>query len=104
MKSIICKLKWDVIFRAKWEEPAEIELYNGMKVYSTGLPASGGLLSLILNVFDEFHFTPSDLANTTSIIKTYHRILETFKYAYAMRTKLGDVELSGVSIIFVNNL
>ncbi|XP_003424878.1 scoloptoxin SSD14 isoform X1 [Nasonia vitripennis] len=80
-------------YRAKWEDPVSTELYDGTKVYTPGLPASGGLLSLILNVFDEFHFTPNDLANTSSTIKTYHRMIETYKYAYALRTELGDVKL-----------
>ncbi|XP_058800340.1 scoloptoxin SSD14-like isoform X2 [Phymastichus coffea] len=84
-------------YRAKWEEPENIELTDGTKVYSTGLPASGSLLSLILNVFDEFHFTPSDLANTSTTVKTYHRMIETFKYAYGWRTQLGDVERSGLA-------
>lgn len=53
-----------------------------------------------MNVFDEFHFTPKDIADTNSTIKTYHRILETFKYAYAYRTQLGDIELPEVSFLY----
>ena len=87
-------------FRAKWEEPVATEFYDGTKVFTTGVPGSGGLLSLILNVFDEFHFTPNDLTNTTSTIKTYHRMIETYKYAYALRTQLGDVKLPRVSKLY----
>lgn len=88
--------------RVKWEDPVSTEFHDGTKVYTPGVPASGGLLSLILNVFDEFHFTPNDLANTNSTIKTYHRMIETYKYAYALRAQLGDVKLPAVNI--VNNL
>lgn len=87
-------------FRAKWEEPTTTELNDKTKVHTAGVPGSGGLLSLILNVFDEFHFTPSDLADNDSTIKTYHRMIETYKYAYALRTKLGDVSQPEVSILF----
>ncbi|KAL7294184.1 hypothetical protein TKK_0012205 [Trichogramma kaykai] len=80
-------------YRAKWEDPASTELYGGHKVHSVGVPGGGALLAFILNVLDEFHLQPSDIADTNSTIKTYHKIIETFKYAFGLRTKLGDVEM-----------
>ncbi|XP_011495084.1 PREDICTED: gamma-glutamyltranspeptidase 1-like [Ceratosolen solmsi marchali] len=81
-------------YRVKWQEPVATILDDGTKVYTTGLPGSGGLLAFMLNVLNEFQFSPIDLADTKSIIRTYHRIIETYKYAYALRTQLGDVNLS----------
>jgi gamma-glutamyltranspeptidase/glutathione hydrolase/leukotriene-C4 hydrolase len=52
----------------------------------------------MINVLNEFKFAPNDLADTNSSVKTYHKIIETFKYAYALRTQLGDITLPEVSI------
>ncbi|XP_014208314.1 glutathione hydrolase 1 proenzyme [Copidosoma floridanum] len=80
-------------YKAKWEEPVTTELKDKTKVYTVGAPGSGYLLSFALNVLDEFNFTPKDINSTKATVKTYHRIIETYKYAYAFRTLLGDVKL-----------
>ncbi|CAL7947456.1 unnamed protein product [Xylocopa violacea] len=77
-------------YRATWEEPLKSNLSNGIKVYTMGLPASGALLTYILNVFDEFNFTSNSIADFNQTTLTYHRMIETFKYAYALRTDMGD--------------
>lgn len=76
-----------------------------MKMFSVGPPGSGALLALTLNILDEFHFTPNDLNGTLSTIKTYHKIIETFKYVFALRTEMGDddyVDISGVSVYILS--
>lgn len=78
------------MYRATWEEPLKANLFNGIRLYTVGMPASGALLTYILNILDNFHFTPESIADYNSTILTYHRMIETFKYAYALRNEMGD--------------
>ena len=82
----------EIISRATWDEPLESSLSNGMKLFTVGLPASGALLTYILHIFDRFNFTPDSLADFNKTALTYHRMIETFKYAYAMRNDMADKE------------
>ncbi|KAI4497650.1 hypothetical protein M0802_007190 [Mischocyttarus mexicanus] len=77
-------------FRATWEKPVEEKFSNGVQLFTPGTPGSGSLLSFILNIFDDFQFTSESLSDFNSTILTYHRMLETYKYAYALRGNMGD--------------
>lgn len=77
-------------YRVSWDPPIQTNLSNGIKLLTTGLPGSGAILSFILNVFDDYGFTPASIADFNATILTYHRMIETFKYAFALRTNLGD--------------
>jgi len=76
------------IYMPEWEEPLEVSL-DDLTVYSPGPPASGAVLSLILNILDEYNLTSSAL-NKENKITTYQRIVEAFRFAYAKRSALGD--------------
>jgi len=58
-------------------------------VYSAGLPGSGAVLCLILNILDGYNMTAKDLDEPNKGL-TYHRITESFRFAYAKRSALGD--------------
>lgn len=78
----------------------QTSLSDGTKLFTTGLPGSGALLSFILNVFEDYGFTSASLADFNATALTYHRMIETFKYAYSFRTNLGDgayVDMTEVS-------
>ncbi|XP_043254168.1 scoloptoxin SSD14-like isoform X2 [Colletes gigas] len=77
-------------YRATWEEPIQTNISNGVRVYTVGMPASGALLTYILNILDNFHFTSDSTADYNRTILTYHRMIETFKYAYALRNDMAD--------------
>ncbi|XP_015175676.1 PREDICTED: gamma-glutamyltranspeptidase 1-like isoform X2 [Polistes dominula] len=89
-------------FRATWEEPVEEKFSNGMKLFTPGAPGSGSLLSFILNIFDGFQFTSESLSDFNSTIVTYHRMLETYKYAYALRGNMGDKDFVDMTELNIN--
>lgn len=79
----------------------QTNLSSGIKLFTTGLPGSGAVLSFILNVLDEYGFSTASMTDFNATILTYHRMIETFKYAYALRTDLGDgafVDMTEVKI------
>lgn len=60
------------------------------------MPGCGLLLALILNILDGYGFNHESI-NSENIVQTYHRTIEAFKYAYALRPELGDMN-------FINNV
>lgn len=70
-------------YRVRWETPMSVSLRNNKTFYSVPLPASGGLVTFIMNVLNEY--LPAE-QSTTAI----QRIAEAMKFAYAKRSELGD--------------
>ncbi|KAH9509275.1 Gamma-glutamyltranspeptidase 1 [Bulinus truncatus] len=89
-------------YRVKEKKPIQITLSGGMKVISPPAPSGGPVLSFILNVLDGFYFTSGDVVTAEKRIKTYHRIVETFKFAYAKRTGLGDDDFIDIKNLLYN--
>ena len=57
-------------------------------MFGTRAPASGPILAYIVNTLKNYNFTISDWNEPV----TYHRIVEAFKWAYALRMEMGDPE------------
>ncbi|XP_059154521.1 glutathione hydrolase 1 proenzyme-like, partial [Physella acuta] len=72
------------------KKPVEITIKDGIKVVSPPAPSGGPVLSFILNVLDGYYLTPEDVNTVEKRALNYHRMIETFKFAYAKRTALGD--------------
>ncbi|XP_023326865.1 glutathione hydrolase 1 proenzyme [Eurytemora carolleeae] len=73
-------------YNADWVEPVKVHLSNtDVDFYSVPPPGSGAILAYILNILDEFNISAADPAPLLA-----HRITESFKWAYALRTELGD--------------
>lgn len=71
-----------VNYRVDWEAPVIAQLPGGNKLYSVPLPASGGVLALILEIMQGY--APE------KTVLYLHRMIESFKFAYGYRTRMGD--------------
>lgn len=72
-----------VNYEAEWKKPATTKLNGDYTIHSTPLPASGMILSLILNIMNDFKPSYS--------VEYFHKLIESFKFSYAKRTHLGDL-------------
>ncbi|XP_053673916.1 scoloptoxin SSD14-like [Anopheles nili] len=71
-------------YRPEWVKPTRARLRNSYDVYSMPLPGSGSVLSYMLSILDGY----KDLSPNDPL--TWHRIVESMKHGYGLRTKLGD--------------
>lgn len=71
-----------IFYRAVWREPVALKMGN-LTIYSAPPPGSGAILMFIMNILRRL--LP---VNNENIM--WQRIVETFKWAYARRTELGD--------------
>lgn len=71
-------------YEAKWESPSTVSIRDGNQVHSFPLPGSGALMNFMLNVLDGY----KELNLSDSL--TWHRVVESFKYGYGLRTRAGD--------------
>lgn len=75
-------------YMVEWQDPIEVPLIDGQTLYSSPLPGSGSVLAFILNMLYGWIGQGTDVPVGSNLY--WHRIVETFKYAYAKRTGLGD--------------
>lgn len=67
-----------------WQPPAYTELKDGHQVFSMPLPGAGNVLNYMLNIIDGY-----DQLDVKDPL-TWHRVVESFKHGYGLRTQLGD--------------
>lgn len=70
-------------YNVLWREPITVKLENNKQLYTVPLPGSGPIVAFIMNVLKGF--LPKEMSTLAM-----QRIAETFKYAYAKRSDLGD--------------
>ena len=74
-------------------DPIQVELNNGLKLYSIPPPGSGIILAYILNIMENYNVSKTDATDPLM----YHRLVESFKYGYAYRSQLGDPSDSNIT-------
>ncbi|XP_045115209.1 scoloptoxin SSD14-like isoform X2 [Portunus trituberculatus] len=89
-------------YKPEWKEAMNVSLQNGdLRMFSIEPPGSGLILGFILNILDEYGFTPESMDEGHRIL-THHRITEAMKWAYAKRTELGDANFVDVTELAKN--
>lgn len=88
-------------YKAIWSDAIHVKLHQD-NLYSVPPPGSGVLLGFILNVLKGYNFTSDDINGINNTVLTYHKIIETFKYAYAKRTELGDPNFNNITELLQN--
>lgn len=84
-------------YQVKWEEMEEtLFSKNKYKLFASPLPGSGPLLAFIFRLMENFKVE-------NSVVSWYH-IIEAFKFAYAERTKLGDLDFVEASRQVIANM
>ena len=74
-------------YTAEWMAPVTASLRSdSLTLHSVPPPASGAVLAAILNILDTYDIT-AEVSDTGLL---YHRIVESFKWAYGARSNLGD--------------
>ncbi|XP_053663470.1 glutathione hydrolase 1 proenzyme-like [Anopheles marshallii] len=71
-------------YKPEWLKSARAKLRNHYYLHSMPLPGSGPILSYMLSILDGY----KDLSLNDPL--TWHRIIESFKHGYGLRTKVGD--------------
>ncbi|CAH1801096.1 unnamed protein product, partial [Owenia fusiformis] len=78
------------------KDPLVTQLQNGdLSVYGVPPPSSSAVLQYILNILDGYNFdstgcSKNEFERDSRSVPCHHRIIESFKWAYAKRAKLGD--------------
>lgn len=82
-------------YRVEWQEPIEVPLTEDYTLYTVPLPGSGSVLAFILNMLRDWVGDGTSAPNESNLY--WHRVVETFKFAYAKRTGLGDPSRTNVN-------
>lgn len=83
-------------YKVKWLKPVEATLKEGQKLYSMPLSGSGAILVFIMNLLKGYDLKRDALS--------YHRIIESYKLAYARRSELADPDFVESAKVLVQNL
>ncbi|XP_013186877.1 glutathione hydrolase 1 proenzyme [Amyelois transitella] len=75
-------------YKTEWQEPVAVPLTEEHTLYTSPLPGSGGVLAFILNMLRGWVESGSEAPPGSNLY--WHRVVETFKFAYGLRTHLGD--------------
>lgn len=70
-------------YNVSWDAPISQTVVENRTLHTFALPGTGAMVVFIVNVL-------KNLIDEGPTVKSYHRIAETFKYAYGQRTQLGE--------------
>lgn len=90
-------------YKVRVEEPHTAQLKDNITIYTSQLPGSGHLLSFMLRTMLTYkELYPAATKDPAKAKLFYHRLMETFKFAYAQRMHLGDDQFDDVKGVLAN--
>lgn len=78
------------IYKPRWGESISSKLFNGDTIHTVPVPSSGNILTFAMNILEGYKLNEQSYEYHRQDKLIYHRIVETFKFAFGARTKLGD--------------
>ncbi|EDO37680.1 predicted protein [Nematostella vectensis] len=72
---------------------------GGRTMFATTGPSGGPVVTLIMNIMKGYNLGPEARASDSASGLTYHRIVESFKFAFARRALLGDPAFENITEI-----
>uniref|UniRef100_A0A0A9YCN9 Gamma-glutamyltranspeptidase 1 n=1 Tax=Lygus hesperus TaxID=30085 RepID=A0A0A9YCN9_LYGHE len=85
-------------YKVDWRDPLTIKIGED-HLFTAPPPASGALLSNILQILKGYNFTPESFSSVPRTVLSLHRIIESFKFAFGKRGLLGDPNFVDISSI-----
>ena len=81
------------------EEVIKTQFKRGnLTLHTSPLPGTGILLAFIMKVMENFNdLYPNAFKSLNSSVLFYHRLMETYKFAFAQRMQLGDQHFENVT-------
>ena len=77
-------------YQVDFQQALNISLNDSLTAFTTQAPSSGPILTFILNILRGYNVDANELKNTNTASLFYHRLIESFKFAFAKRAELGD--------------
>ncbi|KAL8577143.1 hypothetical protein ACOMHN_052445 [Nucella lapillus] len=78
-----------------------LESHN-LTLHSMPPPGSGLVMEYILNILSGYNLSPESVSTTSKSILTFHRIVEAMKFAFAIRSQLGDKDFVNITELMAN--
>uniref|UniRef100_A0A182KEL7 Gamma-glutamyltransferase n=1 Tax=Anopheles christyi TaxID=43041 RepID=A0A182KEL7_9DIPT len=85
-------------YSPRWESPDTVQLASGEQVHSIVVPGSGTVQNFMLRILDGY----KNMSSHDSL--TWHRIVESMKFAYGLRTRIGDPAFTPEAVAIIRNL
>lgn len=89
-------------YEAKFREPISAVLRGSKTLYTVPPPGSGAILTMIMNILDGYNLDKDNIADLDSTVLTYHRMIESFKHAFALRAELADEDKVNVTTVMAH--
>ncbi|GAB1608054.1 glutathione hydrolase 1 proenzyme-like isoform X3 [Argonauta hians] len=76
-------------YRVRLAPALKFTMFTGHTVHTTTLPTSGPVLIYMFNILNGYTYGSVKVSESDRTL-AYHRLIESYKFAYAARSRLGD--------------